>query len=420
MNLQLTHQQTSQPTYFHVDINSYFATLLQQKYPELRGKPLGVVKDKGRTCLIATSKEAKKFGIKTGSMLKEARQLYPNIIVQPAEFDYYLEATRKLKQIFLNIVPDVYIYSLDEAFLNVGECQKYLYPNFYQLAKSIQSSIYDELGEWVTCNIGIARNRFLAKMASEVAPPASINWINEDNEEVLLSTTKFKDVCGIGFALEKKLHMMGITNLFQIRLMPYEELRNVFGDVWATELTTMAWGEEPSLLRQLDRDQPHMKSVGRSITGYKLCDNEEHIQAVLYNLTAEVTAKVRNMELAGRQVSIYLRGDNDQRWGNFVTLKQPIRHTSEMFHIIYDQMYQKWTRNFKVIKFAVRLSLLTPMNQEPLLPDWQRQNRLWNAIDKVNQKYGDYTLRSGLMKKKDIIYPEVTGFLGDAKYLGLR
>ena len=418
MNRQPTNQHTA--NYFHVDINSYFATLLQQKYPELRGKPLGVVKDKGRTCLIATSKEAKQYGIKTGSVLRDAKKLYPNIIVKPAEFDYYLGETRKLRQLFLSIVPNVYIYSLDEAFLNIGECTKYLYPDIHQLAKDIQQNIHDALGEWVTCNIGIARNRFLAKMASEVAPPASIHVVNKENEELLLATTEFKDVCGVGFALERKLHMMGVTNLFQLRLIPFEELRNIFGDVWAPELTNMSWGEEPSMLKLLDREQPHMKSVGRSITGYKLCDNEDHIKAVLYNLTAEVTAKVRKMELAGRQVSIYLRGDNDQRWGNFVTLKQPIRHTSEMFHLLYDQMYQKWNRNFKVIKFAVRLSLLTPMNQEPLLPQWQRQNNLWKAVDKLNSKYGDYTLRSGLMKKEDIIYPEVTGFLGDAKYLGLR
>lgn len=409
-----------QPLYFHVDINSYFATLLQQKYPELRGKPLGIVKNKGRTCLIATSKEAKKYGIKTGSMLRDAKKLYPQIIIRPAEFNYYLEATRKLKALFLELVPDVYIYSLDEAFLNVGECLQYVHPDPYAFAQEIQQQIYKVLGEWVTCNIGIARNRFLAKMASEVAPPSGINIITKDNQDILLATTPFKDVCGVGFALERKLTNLHITNLYQLRLVPYEELQKTFGEVWATELHTMAWGEEPALLKLLDRDQPHMKSVGRSITGYKLCDNEDHIKAVLYNLTAEVTSKVRKMDLAGRNISIYLRGDNDQRWGNHVTLKWPIRHTSEMFRIIYYDMYKKWQRNFRVIKFAVTLSLLTPLQQSPLLPDWQRQDRLWSTIDKVNKKYGDYTLRSGLMKKEEIIYPEVTGFLGDAKYLGLR
>lgn len=410
----------SQRTILHVDINSYFATLLQQKYPELRGKPLGVVKDVGRTCLIATSKEAKRYGIKTGCNVRDAKKLYPEIVCKPAEFDYYLEQTRKLKKIFNNLVPDVYIYSLDEAFLSVGECIPHLFPDAQTCARRIQQQIYDKLGEWVTCNIGIARNRFLAKLASEVGQPSSITVVNEDNQDLLLATAEFNDVCGIGFRLEKKLTMLGITNLFQLRVFPQEELLKTFGELWTRELLTMAWGGEPALLRQLDKEQLHMKSVGRSITGYKLCDNEYHIKSVLYNLTAEVTAKVRKMNLAGRQISVSFRGDSQQRWGNFVTLKRPICHTSDMFQIIYYQLYKKWQRSFKIIKFAVRLSLLTPLQQSPLLPDWQRQDQLWKSIDRVNQKFGNYTLRSGLMLNREIIYPEVTGFLGDAKYLGLR
>ncbi len=92
-------------TILHVDINSYFATLLQQENPALRDRPLGVTKGEGRTCLIATSKEAKKFGIKTGMRLKEALPLYPKLITAPAEFERYLDATKRLKKLFESIAP---------------------------------------------------------------------------------------------------------------------------------------------------------------------------------------------------------------------------------------------------------------------------------------------------------------------------
>src|SRR5258708_27057616 len=108
---------------FHVDINSYFATMVQQENPALRGKPVGIVKGKGRSCIIASSNEAKKYGIKTGCRVKEARLLYPNIILVPAAFDIFLSSTHKLKEIFTSLSPSVNIFSLDEAFLTMTGCE---------------------------------------------------------------------------------------------------------------------------------------------------------------------------------------------------------------------------------------------------------------------------------------------------------
>jgi DNA polymerase IV len=118
-----------QPTsrWVHVDINSYFATLLQQENPFLRNKPIGVVKDFGRTCLIAVSKEAKKKGIKTGCPLAEAKLLCPEIMAVPVNFEMCLSATIRLKKLFEALAPEVLIFSLDEAFINIGDCQL-IYP----------------------------------------------------------------------------------------------------------------------------------------------------------------------------------------------------------------------------------------------------------------------------------------------------
>jgi hypothetical protein len=163
-----------------------------------------------------------------------------------------------------------------------------------------------------------------------------------------------------------------------------------------------------------------MKSVGRSITGYKPIDDEQEICAVFHNLTAEVTTKVRKMGLAGRQVSIGVRGSTGQSWQNFVTTGRVIRHTKEMFQLIYHQLYQSWRRPWPIIKWSVRLSLLEPYQTTPLWQEWQHQEAISKVIDQVNRKYGEYTLRSALLQKERIIYPEVTGFLGDAQYHGLR
>jgi DNA polymerase-4 len=402
----------------HVDINSYFATLAQQENPFLRHKPLGVVKDTGRTCLIAASKEAKKYGVRTGSLLKDARQLCPHLITIPAEFDRYLDATKRLQKIFQHFSPNVFIYSLDEAFLDLSGCQR-LYASPKAAAQQLQQTIKKELGDWVTCNIGLAPNRFLAKMASSVAHTGTINIVTPDNLDSLLASTPFSDVCGVGFRLEAKLNQLGITNLYQLRLYPEFELEQFFGPFWTKELLKMAYGQETHLLSQLDHPPEHMKSVGRSITGFKLHDDEDEIRAVILNLIEEVTHKVRKLNLAGRYVWLKLYGSNpDERWQTHQTLTYHIRHTKDMFDLLYIKQYQGWRRNFKVIKFAVRLGLLEPLTttSQPLLPEWHRQERIAQAVDTLTQKYGLFTVHPGLFTRRDIIRPEVTGFLGDRDY----
>lgn len=407
-------------TILHVDINSYFATLLQQENPYLRGKALGVVKDEGRTCLIAVSKEAKRYGIKTGCRLQEAQQLCPQILTVPAAFDRYLDATRRLKKVFTTIAPDVFIYSLDEAFVDVTLCRKYIYPDVQHLGQLVQQQIKQELGEWVTCNVGISHNRFLAKLASEIAPKGSVMHITEENKDAVLASVSFADVCGVGYRLEKKLAQLAIFNPYQIRMCDPAQLELLVGPFWKKELLKIAYGEETHLLGLVDTPPAHMKSVGRSITGYHLYDNELAIRKILYNLMEEVTYKVRRMDLAGRYIWIGLQG-HDQFWGAHQTLSYYVRHTSEMFQVAYHQLYSQWQREFPVIKFMVGMSLLKPMSEiaQPLFGQFHQREKVYQAMDKISQKYGLFTLRSGSLLNQEIIRPEVTGFLGDRQYYGL-
>lgn len=399
-------------TILHIDINSYFATILQQENPYLRGKPIGVVKDVGRTCLIAVSKEAKKKGILTGERKSEALLKCPELITVPATFERYLDTTKRLQNIFNTISPCVIIYSLDEAFIDISDCRNFLYPDAQVLAKKIQSLIKAELGNWVTCNIGIAKNKLLAKMASEVAQKGTINEITEENADVLLASTKFSDVCGVGYRLSKKLAQFNIFYPYQIRFMSQEELTSIFGSFWATELLKIAYGKETHLLQLTERKITHMKSVGRSITGYRLYDDEVEIKNILTNLCLESVHKIRKMKLSGRQVWLGLYGQ-ELSWSKHITLKTAIDTNTEVIKKM-NELYSFWKEKFKVIKFAVRISLLSPKNQEQLLPDWQKNESIQCALDTINEKYGMFSIRpASTPPTKDLIYPEVTGFLGD-------
>jgi DNA polymerase-4 len=402
-------------TILHVDINSYFATLLQQENPHLRNKPVGIIKAEKRTCLIATSKEAKKLGIKTGNNAREAVVKVPQLTLLPAQFDRYLDATKRLQKLFQTISPDIYIYSLDEAFINVSHCQKYLYTDIKQLIIHIHQAIKKELGDWVTANIGIAPNYLLAKLASNIAPTGHSLTITPENIDAILAQVPFSEVCGVGFRLEEKLARLGISNPYQIRFFSESDLGNLVGPFWAKELLKIAYGEETHHFDRIEEPPQQMKSVGRSVTGYRLYDNEKEIKAIIYNLISEVIHKARKMHLAGRQVSIYLQGQN-QFWGDHLTIKSYINHEQEMFDLLYNQLYLSWQRNFKIIKFGVRLSLLEKVGQDSLLNNWQKREAVHQALDTINDKYGLFTLRSGALLQQPIIKPEVTGFLGDRLY----
>lgn len=404
----------------HVDINSYFATLLQQENPFLRGRPIGVTKSAGRTCIIAASKEAKALGVKGGSYLPDALKLAPNLLTVPAEFDRYLDCTKRLREIFLSLAPDLHIFSLDEAFIELTYCS-HLYPDEYIFAQLVQQKIKEELGEWVTCNVGLSHSRVLAKLASEISPPDSIFAITPENQDAVMAQAEFSDVCGIGSRLEAKLRMLGIHHPYEIHFWSEEELLPTFGPFWSKELKRIARGEDSHILDLLDDQVDNdMKSVGRTITGWKLADDETHIKQTLYNLSEELISKVRKMDMAGRHVGVGLWGDGKQ-WFAHKTLKYYVRHTREFFSLIYDQLYSQWQRDFKIIKFGVFLSGL--QRQEnltlPLLPEWHKQERISVAMDKITQKYGLFTVKPATLMNWKMIRPEVTGYLGDKKYYGL-
>ncbi|MDA1079713.1 MAG: hypothetical protein O2840_03455 [bacterium] len=402
--------------YLHIDINSYFATLLQQETPALRGKPLAVVKDIGRTCVIAASKEAKALGVRTGSLLPIVKKTVPQIVVVPADFALCWSATSKLKTLFESLSPNSELFSLDESFIHFTPLNR-LYESPLAFAQKIRSDIFTVLGEWVTCNIGIARTRFLAKLASETASPDSITEVSTQQEAVLLASAMCSDACGIGHRLEKKLAALGVHHPYQINFVPQVDLERAVGLFWTHQLRLMAQGNEPLFLRRLSQPAQPMKSVGRSITGWRLCSSEAMIKRTLYNLVAEVAHKIRRMHLAGRQVSLYVSG-GDQQWSNFITLPHHVWHTKELFYWIYEYLYQKWEERFPVIRLAVRLSLLESWGEIPhsLLPAWQKDEAVATACDAISARYGLFAVTAGILARGHKIRPEVTGFLGDKQY----
>jgi DNA polymerase-4 len=398
----------------HVDLNSFFASAEQQAHPELRGKPIGILKAKGRTCIIAASNEAKSFGLHTGIPLSEARHLCPNLILVPANFPYYEHLTKK----FINLCADfsdvVEVFSLDEVFLDITDTA-WWFGGALSLARKLQARVALEMGEAIGCSIGIAENKLLAKMAGGMAPRRGILIVDETNKAELLSRAPFTEVCGIGYRLTKRLKMLGINNLPQIAAAGVERLRPHFGPFWSRRLVEIARGEDDTPLTTTNHLH-QAKSVSRTYTLYADTTDQNQIKALIRNLVEEAAWKLRRMNLVGRQFGLGIRGGGTGQWGH-ITTKTCVATGRQIFEAVYT-IYNSW-RWREPVRFAgVWIGLLEPKNTQTewLFPKERKNEFLWQRVDKINRKYGIYSVFPGTLINQQIIRPEVNGYLGDKHF----
>jgi len=206
---------------------------------------------------------------------------------------------------------------------------------------------------------------------------------------------------------------------YQINLLDDATLLTHFGPFWASELRKIGLGQETHFFAH-EHKVEHMQSVGRSFTVFSACDSEIEIQRTILNLLEEATAKMRRMDLAGTSIGVSLHG-REQTWSRYIKLKSVVRHTNEIFDLLYYQSYRQWKRSFPIIKFSVYIGNLKPYDTVPLslLPSWNKQEKIYDMIDRVNARFGGFTLKPATLLGKNIIRPEVTGFLGDKTYYGL-
>ncbi len=404
----------------HVDFNSYFASVEQQKNPFLRGKPVGVIKADGRTVIIAASYEAKRRGVKTGANVFQAKQLCPEILLVPADFDSYDYITRKFYEICHRYSDSVELFSLDEVFLDVSRTAVLFGPpsgeanRAREIAALLKKDIKQELGEWLPVSIGIAKNKLLAKLASDLEKPNGLVEITGENLDECLGRAEFEQICGIGRRLEQRLRDMGITQLLQIRSVPERLLAASFGPYWSKELVRMAWGRDESPVVP-GRELPLPKSVSRTYTLRREILDREEILAVVRNLVEEAAEKLRLAKMSGRQFGLMVKNGENSKI-KFITRKYFTNDSLNIFQELKQLFLSlKWRCGVRFL--GVWVSLLAEENNlsQSLLPEVNRRISILSVQDKINAKFGHYTLFPASLLQASIIHPEVNGFLGDER-----
>lgn len=376
-------------------MNSYFATAEQQANPYLRGKPVGIIKAEGRGCVIAASIEAKKFGVKTGVTVWDAKRLCPQIVLVPSDMDKYFALTQRMIRLLADYSPTLEIFSIDECFVDVTETQKLWAGGVWQMALEIKQRVRDELGEWMKCSIGISFTKLLAKLASEMKKPDGLTFLTEQNYLEATENVAVSEVCGIGRARTTMLWGMGVVTLGEARKLPNlpKEIEDLVRLRVNDELTTM-------------NDLNPAKSVFRTFTTFASLNSQASILKLVRNLTEEAGAKLREMGMAGRTFCLSLDGF----WAR-VTVKIP----SDDPLIIYDLLNREYEKR-PVVSIRRAGVWITNLMSNVQCSMFNKRPNLLRAIDTINEKWGLFTLYPGVLLGSELVRPEVTGYLGDKYY----
>lgn len=407
-----------------IDMDSYFATVEQQENPYLRGKPVGIIKALGRTCVIAASKEAKKYGVKTGMALSDVRKLCPGIILVPTDMEKYFFVTKRFAEICREYTPFVEMFSIDELFMDVTSSE-HLFGGAITIALLIKEQVKKEVGDWITCSVGVSYNKFLAKLASKKNKPDGLFVISPENKDEVLLETPLTEVCGIGSRLGERLLTMGVGNFKQLRELPDSTIESQLGPHWPKVLKSIAYGQvedlgavsfnqESSVVNP--EEIPEQKSVSRTYTLFADTHDLSVVGQYIRNLSEEAAWKLREMDLKGRQIGLSIRGGHEGTWGHrtFKSLTNDGRLIAEVCNKIYKGF--NWEMPVRFI--GIHVGLLTNIKRatEPLFEEDKRRERLLKAMDQVNNKMGMFSLYPGVLAGGEKVRPEVNGFLGDKAF----
>jgi len=228
----------------HIDMDSYFASVEQQFNPYLRKRPIGVSrKPQDRTIIAAASKEAKKFGLKSGMPVWEATRLCPELVIVPGHPARYAYLTGRIFGLLKNFSPLFEPFSIDEGFLDITDvASRYGGPE--EVAHQIKSEIRRALGEYITCSIGVGSSKTIAKIASEMRKPNGLFWIKENEVQNWFQKLSVETACGINKRLKAKLSIMDIYTLADLGKCDPSRLRQAFG-IWGHYLHLIGQGRDP-------------------------------------------------------------------------------------------------------------------------------------------------------------------------------
>lgn len=381
---------------FHVDMNAFFAAVEQQANPALRGKPIAVVGARDRTVVLTASYEARAYGVKTGLTLPEARRLCPRLLFVHARNDRYTDTCARLTEIYRSVTPLVEVASVDEAFLDVTGALRLWETRARAgglpagdaselgLARAIKARVRAELG--LPCSVGIAPNKLLAKLASDLQKPDGLVRIRPDEVARLLETLPAKALCGVGPRTTEALAAMGIRTCGELGRVPVDALARRFG-VIGRRLSLMGRGIDDAPVVPLE-ESPDAKSVGHSQTLPRDLTDRAAIGREILQLADLVGRRLRAGGYAARTVSLTVRYRDFTTFSRQCTLPVPTSCAFELYEAALRILGSLRLRQPVRMLGVSAGDIVRGMEQAWLFEDLRRRSAAERAMDAVNDRYG--------------------------------
>lgn len=395
----------SEPRILHVDLNSCFATLEAQCSPLQRDKPMVVAAyNSPGGCVVAPSIESKKLGIKTGMSVRDARILCPDVIVRTPHPTLYRDAHMKFKKIFMDYTPDVTPKSIDEAVLDFSRVnnQVLFKKSLIDIGFEIKKRIRREIGEWVSCNVGIGTNRFLAKTAASLHKPDGLDIITFRNLEKVYSQLELLDLCGINTRFQARLNVNRIFTPLQflhagLQKLKKQVFQSICGYYWYMRIR--GW--------EIDSVDFKRKSYGQSYALGKKSDDPAYLSSLLMKLTEKMGRRLRKAQKTARGIHVACGYIDGSWWHKGKTFDDEMFTTNELFKkvtlVFNSQPQRKVVTKLDICCFDLQDAASV---QESLFEtEKERKREVSKAADGINNKWGEWTIYPALMhgREKEVI-----------------
>jgi DNA polymerase-4 len=386
----------NQPLIMQVDLNSCFATIEQQANPLFRGKPLVVAAyNSPKGCVVAPSIEAKHYGIKTGMYVWEAKLLYPKVIVRTPDPPKYRDVHLKFRNIFKDYSPAVSPKSIDEAVIDFTDTYALYNRSLIDIGREIKRRFRQEIGEWMVCSIGISTNRFLAKLAASLKKPDGLETIDHTNVLAVYEQVSLLDLNGINTRNEARLNASGIftpMEFFQasVDTLKKQVFQSILGYYWYLRLR----GHE------IDQVDFARKSFGNTYALGKQTNDPRELAKLLMKLCEKTGRRLRRAGYEATGVHVACVYTDFSSWHTGRKVEQPLYTTRDIYlkalRLLNQSGYAKKVRNL-----AVRVYDLIPHHSEQLEMFSTKFHAVAEAMDKINDKYGDFVITPALMMGMD-------------------
>jgi DNA polymerase-4 len=415
-------------SFLHIDLNSFFASVEQQLHPEYRGKPLAVVPTMAdTTCCIAASYEAKAFKVKTGTQVGEAKKLCPGIILIAGDHADYAKYSHEITKAVELACPVAHNPSIDEMVCQlIGREQEP--PRARKIALEIKQSIYKNVGVALRCSIGMAPNRYLAKIASDMQKPDGLIGLLPSQLPRAIAHLELRDLPGVGARTEARLNKKGITTMEQLLALDRNGMRTLFDSVWGDRMYHWLRGAQTEDATGNNVAQAEVqKSLGHSHVLAPEHRSPEGSWAVAHKLLHKAAMRLRMEHFYTGSLAVTIRyqltreqaeahaghgkvkrhysGIKNSGWGMEARFRdcQDTLTLLEILRSLWAQRPQgpEFQKPF-FVGITMRNLIPEDEHQEELFADPNNRAELSTTMDKLNLKYGHTTLHfAGMLPARD-------------------